>query len=217
MNWENITIEQFQKIHDLLESYEKEESTDITEMDKNAELLSIIKNIPVDEIFDLPIDEFIEECKSLLFLARDPVLDIKKEFTIDGVTYDFFPAVEKMKTGQYIDINSALSKSPVDLAFLMSCVYIPRDEKGNKRKYCEGYDSLYVRDIFYENVPITYALGAANFFKEAFRSLSASILRFLNWKLRKALKNEKDVAKKVHIKKAIETVQDSIKGMHGLY
>lgn len=217
MNWENITIGKFQEIHTFLEEREKEESTDFADMDSNAGLIAIIKGVPVDEISDLPIGDFIEECESLKFLARDPVPELRDKIIIDGVTYDFCPSVEKMKTGQYIDINSAISGRPVDLAFLMSCVYIPRDENGSKRKYCEGYDSLEVRNVFHDKVPITYALGASVFFREAFRSLSSSILRFLNWKLRKAIKNEKDVARKVQIRKSIEAIQDSIKGIHGLY
>lgn len=212
MNWENVTIEKFQKLKDYLES--NTEATD--DIDRIANIISIVKDVSLDEVFEMPLDDFLKESRDVMFTAREPVPDLRDKFKIDEVTYDFCPSVEKMITGQYIDLNSALSKHPVDLAFLMSCVYIPRDDKGKKRKYCEGYDSLAVRDIFHNKLPITYAVGAAVFFKESFRSLSNSILRFLNWKLRKALKTEKNLKKKVQIRKSIDAIKDSLSAMDGL-
>ena len=70
--WSEISIKKFDEIKKALNANRN------NELEANLELLSILCDVPIDEIEDLPLNEFSRLLKQTDFIAKMPKIDIKE-------------------------------------------------------------------------------------------------------------------------------------------
>ena len=103
-----------------------------------------------------------------------------------------------MLTGQYIDYQTYLSRNEVKmLPYILSCLIIPKGEKYGDSDTIEDMKRLNVKE----------ALEISNFFIVKSRTLTRSMLRFLDWKITMRMMKTKNETMKMKLKEAIKKIR----------
>lgn len=152
-SWEEITLKQFQEIEKYYSNNDKD--FDI------REVLHIFTNKTEDEINALPITFTNELMNKLMFLKDKPKDYEPSNFIeIDGVRYGI-NVMEKLKTGEYVAIDTILKNDPHDYISIFAVLC---------RKDGEIYDSKFEAEVFEErqklfaNQPVTKIMPLISFF-----------------------------------------------------
>ena len=147
MTWNDITVEQFQKIQGL----------DLKEMDGQIEAASILLGINSD---DMTWAEFCKELRKLDFLNEPmPNTIVRKSYVLNGRKYRCLPNLQEMSVARYMDF-SRLGPTG-DLVKILAVFLIPEG-----KEYGDDLDQVY-EDI--KTMNIVEAKGIFNFFLLEFR------------------------------------------------
>lgn len=194
-NWENISIKTFDEIKKAL-------NTNINnELEANLAMLAVLCDADIQEIENLPLTEFSRLLKQTDFITKMPKVDIKDKYVINGKKYNVCLGVNKMTTAQYIDYQTFGKDIEGNLKNLVSVFLIPEG-----KKYGE-YDLEEVIDELYNNMPIADAYSVCFFFTLQLQSLTKVTLSYLERKIRKEMKKEKDKIRKEKIMMGLEQIQ----------
>lgn len=132
-SWDELTLEMFQEIEKYYSN--KDKDFDI------REVLHIFTNKTEDEINALPITFTNELMNKLMFLKEKPKDYEPSNFIeIDGVRY-CINVMEKLKTGEYVAIDTILKNDPHDYISIFAVLC---------RKNGEIYDSKFEAELFEE-------------------------------------------------------------------
>ena len=154
-DWNCISIKKFDEISDILSSMKNFNDDEALEI--NINLLSILCDVSVDEIEDLPLTEFSKLVKQTEFLKEMPKVDIKDSYVINGKKYVLCANVSKMTTAQYIDYQTLIKNADKNVKELLSVFLIPKG-----KKYGE-YDLDEVITEIYNYIPIADARAVSSF------------------------------------------------------
>lgn len=194
-NWSDISIKKFDEIKKALNTNFNKE------LEANLELLSILCDVDIQEIENLPLTEFSKLLKQTDFIVKMPKVEIKDKYVINGKKYNVCLSVNKMTTAQYIDYQTFGKDIDGNLKNLVSVFLIPEG-----KKYGE-YDLENVIDELYNNMPIADAYSVCFFFTLQLQSLTKVTLSYLERKIRKEMKKEKDKMRKEKIMMGLEQIQ----------
>lgn len=194
-NWDEISIKKFDEIKKALKTNFN------NELEANLAMLSILCDVDIQEIENLPLTEFSRLLKQTDFIAKMPKVDIKDKYVINGKKYNVCLSVNKMTTAQYIDYQTFGKDIDGNLKNLVSVFLIPEG-----KKYGE-YDLEEVIDELYNNMPIADAYSVCFFFTLQLQSLTKVTLSYLERKIRKEMKKEKDKMRKEKIMMGLEQIQ----------
>lgn len=132
-SWDELTLKQFQEIEKYYSN--KDKDFDI------REVLHIFTNKTEDEINALPITFTNELMNKLMFLKDKPKDYEPSNFIeINGVRYGI-NVMEKLKTGEYVAIDTILKSDPHDYISIFAVLC---------RKDGEIYDSKFEAELFEE-------------------------------------------------------------------
>ena len=153
VSWDELTLEMFQEIEKYYSN--KDKDFDI------REVLHIFTNKTEDEINALPITFTNELMNKLMFLKEKPKDYEPSNFIeIDGVRYGI-NVMEKLKTGEYVAIDTILKSDPHDYISILAVLC---------RKNGEIYDSKFEAELFEERQklfakqPVTKIIPLISFF-----------------------------------------------------
>ena len=153
VSWDDVTLEMFQEIEKYYSN--KDKDFDI------REVLHIFTNKTEDEINALPITFTNELMNKLMFLKDKPKDYEPSNFIeIDGVRYGI-NVMEKLKTGEYVAIDTILKSDPHDYISIFAVLC---------RKDGEIYDSKFEAELFEERQklfakqPVTKIMPLISFF-----------------------------------------------------
>lgn len=136
-SWDEITLKQFQEIEKYYSN--KDKDFDI------REVLHIFTNKTEDEINALPITFTNELMNKLMFLKDKPKDYESSNFIeIDGVRYGI-NVMEKLKTGEYVAIDTILKNDPHDYISIFAVLC---------RKDGEIFDSKFEAEEFDKRVEL---------------------------------------------------------------
>ena len=127
MTWKDINIKTFKKINKILKD------TNLTDVEKEISLISILFNIDEDELYDMDLQTLKTYSTQIAFI---------EEFQPD---YGKCPKIEKIgdieisvdynlshfTVAQYIDFMANIQSKEPDLARLLACILIPKGHKYN--------------------------------------------------------------------------------------
>lgn len=158
--WDEVTLKMFQDIERYYDDKDKQFDA--------RDVLQIFTNKSVDEINALPMELTEMLMDKLLFLQEKPQ-DVKasNKIKIDGVEY-IINVMEKLKTGEYIAVDSVLKSDKHDYASILAILC---------RKDGEVYDSKFEAELLekrvkmYEEQPITKILPLIGFFFNLYMTL----------------------------------------------
>lgn len=194
-NWSEISIKKFDEIKNALKTNFNKE------LEANLAMLSILCDVDIQEIENLPLTEFSKLLKQTDFIAKMPKVDIKDKYVINGKKYNVCLSVNKMTTAQYIDYQTFGKDIDGNLKNLVSVFLIPEG-----KRYGE-YDLENVIDELYNNMPIADAYSVCFFFTLQLQSLTKVTFSYLERKIRKEMKKEKDKIRKEKIMMGLEQIQ----------
>ena len=167
-DWENITIEKYYKIKDILDD---ETDDDIT---KNVKLVAVMLNKDEQEVWDMDMAEAGEYISRLQFLnkfelPKNPNMKIKLP------SYDLvvIKDLTKINVAQYVDFQNFV-KMPMreSMEKILSIFLIPEG-----CSYNTGYDILDLQKEIRENLSFRVGEGLLSFFIEKYgRSLIHSLV-----------------------------------------
>jgi hypothetical protein len=154
-----ITIEQFQRIHNKEELYKT----------SPADLLGMLLNVPANQLKDLPLNQ-MESVQSYL-MSQMTESSLKDElynvFTHNGVEYGLENDWSKLAWGAWMDMEVFSSEDIENsIHLIMAILYRPIVEKKNGKYKIAPYKADEIEDRAYEfrQLPVKYWFGASSFF-----------------------------------------------------
>lgn len=192
----------YQRILDAL----KETNDDI---DAHVTILSILYDMDVRDVFNLPLEKYAELSASVSFLLQPlpPVRGrICKEYRCGGMVLVPTTDIKKFTAAQYIDYQQMM-KEDGKVIELCSTLLVP---KGHQ--YADGYDIADVHQVIAEHLSVMDIMELSAFFLRKLKSLIKHTTIYLEGKAFLTM-NRKE-RKELH--KILKIVRDSLTSGDGL-
>lgn len=190
-NYNKLTLGQYMEI----QAISKDET--LEEIDRQAQILSVLTGVSEDEILHLPIMEYKELVARSAFLNPENITyhPVAKKYIVGG--FDLIPCRDfrRLETCQYIDFQTYAPDLDKYLVEFLSVILVP---KGHR--YNEGYDILDVQKAIREEMSVSDGVSVAAFFLTWCKK---SIADSLNFSKREA-RGIKDKTKRERILKMIQ-------------
>lgn len=102
--WDKLTLSQFYDIQDAV--YDIDDP-----IEQQIRLLSIVNDIPEEELLSYPLSQLRELNHTLAFLNRSPSpAPLQYDYVINGTTYCFTPNLADLTVAQYVDYQNYLKE-----------------------------------------------------------------------------------------------------------
>lgn len=199
-NYNNLPLKKWYQIKDVLEGD--------YDIDQQIKVLSIITDIPEDDLFNMKLDRYEKQLEALNFLTEPvkPKSSIPNKILINGKKYRIMKNVDKMTAGQYIDIQTYY-KENLGYEYILSTLVIPEDCK----RYCEGYEiDDVIKDIM--EIDIQTAIDVCFFFRKKLLNSIKTTLIYLDWMIKMIkIPQKKEELMKIH--KMLKTKLSQLNGI----
>lgn len=145
-----------------------------------AKLVSELTGAPYDKVLEANRDELfflINEIIKILPTDKPAFVD---RFTLNGVEYGFIPEWKKMSFGEFVDLDTLMTKTPNEaidyLHIITAILYRPIVSEKSKHKFkIEKYNSETLEEraeLFKDKLDVEYAIGAQFFFTQFAKNYS---------------------------------------------
>lgn len=196
-DWENISIDKYYCIKDILDD---EEDDDIT---KNVKLVAIMLDKDEQEVWDMDMSQAGDYISRLQFLGKfeipkHPNMKIK----LPGYDLTVIKDLTKINVAQYVDFQNFI-KLPLreGMEKILSIFLIP-----DGCKYNDGYDIIDLQKVIRENLSFRVAEGLFGFFIEKYGKLLIHSLVYCRRQVRKT----KDPEMMEKLKKTEKEIQQKL-------
>ena len=132
-----------------------------------ADLVSIFCEVPLRIVNQMPIED-VRSISNDILLALDSKSHFSKKFTLNGVKYGFIPNLEKITTGEYIDLQNYLSNQD-DLHKAAAVMFRPITKEYGKYYDIEPYTGANADEM--KDAPLGVINGALVFFYDLVNEL----------------------------------------------
>lgn len=197
--YDKMSLRLFFDVEDIAQS-------DMDLLDKEVNLIALLSGKSPDDILALPLQEFSNMTSSLQFITGMPNRVIPKtKYTLNGRVYEVMYDAEKMNVAQYVDYSSYcnMEDEREKLIGMLSVFMIPKG-----KKYGEGYDIKVVKEDILDMI-VTEVWSMSAFFLDWLKALTKATQTYLVKKLKKTMKKEKDMEKKMMLQEAITNLEQS--------
>lgn len=195
---EELSIKKYRQLIEL-------KREDYEDMEYSMEILSILSDIPVEDLLELPLDEFTDLMSKTSFLNQTmekvDYEKLGKTLKINGKEYTLIRKAKDLTAGQYIDYKSycARDKFMEMLPYIMTVFLIPKG-----CKYNQGYDIVELANEFDEHMNIPLALGISDFFLHQSRKQMMASVLCSKLKIQRMMKKEKNKEMKMKLQDCLE-------------
>lgn len=196
-DWENISIDKYYEIKDILDD---ETDDDIT---KNVKMVAVITDKDEDEVWSMDMAEAGEYISRLQFLNKFELPDNPNmKFNLPGYQLKVMKDVSKISVAQYVDFQNFV-KLPLreGMEKILSIFLIPEG-----CKYNEGYDIIDLQKVIRENISFRVAEGLLSFFIEKYGELLIHSLVYC----RRQVKKTKDPEMMEKLEKTEKELQQKL-------
>lgn len=196
-DWENISIDKYYDIKDILDD---ETDDDIT---KNVKLVAVMMDKDEQEVWDMDMAQAGDYISRLQFLnkfelPKHPNMNIK----LPGYDLKVIKDLTKITVAQYVDFQNFI-KLPMreGMEKILSIFLIP-----DGYKYNDGYDIVDLQKVIRENLSFRVAEGLLSFFMEKYgKSLIHSLVY-----CRRQIKKTKDKEMMESLEKKEKEIQKKL-------
>lgn len=191
-NYKDLTVEKYLQLQEV-------DWTSMEEIDIQSTMISILADMDVEDVLDLPISEYRKMAAQLQFMTVEPKVKPRKidKVKINGKEFYVLKDVKDMTAGQYIDYQSYIQQNDIKmLPYTLSCVIIPKGKKYGEVDAIEDIMQLSVEE----------ALTIANFFMNKSRSLTRGTLLYLEWMMKRKMRKMKDETMKQKMEEAVKSI-----------
>lgn len=197
-SWNDITINDYQHIVEIAQ----DES--LSETEKNIEVLSILIDVPSEELYQIEISELQDLIDKIDWMNK---FDFDKDVKFNTINIGKYNCkvnvdLQKFTIAQYVDFQTYYSKgTDKNLVEIISCFLVPL-----KCKYADGYDVLDLQNEIKNNMNIKIANSIMFFFaKKSLISINNMLQSSLPI-LKKQMKQTKDEKEKNKLKTLINQI-----------
>lgn len=146
-------------------------------IDKQAGIISVLTDIPVEDILDLPIAEYSELAAKTKFLegdCRGITSRIRKDYQLGQMV--LVPVIDhrKISMSQYVDFQEYAKGGEKNLVQVLSCLMIPKG-----KRYNQDYDVIEVQNAIRDYMSVADVLSLTAFFLTSFKELMLNSLTCL--------------------------------------
>ena len=174
------------------------------EIDIQMTIISILNDMDIEEVSDLPLTKYQELATATRFLTvkPQPLKSIPNKIKIGDKEFKVIKDVREMTAGQYIDYQTYLQqdKSDKQLPYILTCFLIPKGEK-----YGDS-DIIELVELFKSHLSIITTLSLSAFFLKKWENLTKATLTFLGLKTKMMMWKEKNPETKMKMKEAIQKI-----------
>lgn len=167
-DWENISIDKYYYIKDILDD---ETDDDIT---KNVKLVAVMLDKDEQEVWDMDMAQAGDYISRLQFLGKFELpKNSNMKIKLPGYDLVVMKDLTKISVAQYVDFQNFI-KMPLreGMEKILSIFLIPEDHK-----YNDGYDIIDLQKVIRENLSFRVAEGLLGFFIEKYgKSLIHSLV-----------------------------------------
>ena len=132
-----------------------------------ADIVSIFCEVPVNLVNTMPLEDVRSISKDILDVLEVST-QFNKKFTLNGVKYGFIPNLEKITTGEYIDLQNYLAK-PEDLHKAAAVMFRPITKEYGKYYDIAPYNGSGADEM--KDAPLGVINGALVFFYDLVNEL----------------------------------------------
>lgn len=196
-SWDDVTLEQFEKLNNI-------KADDVL---RQAEIVSILSGISVDDLMQMDADDYIALCNKTNFLKDAPRKCIPEPvLKVGDITYNVTLSAQQMNAGQFLDYKTIVFNDAIDrkLARLMLCFMVPVDHT-----YNDGYDVETHLNNLEKNMSVVEVTAYSNFFMLQYQAYSVAMLEYSMRQIKKDKKMKKD--KKEFLLNRLNEVKATIK------
>lgn len=179
--WEDVTLEQFQRI------YELSEDLNLKPLDYKIEVISILTGCEFNELTKLSVNDFNKLYEKLKFLETYPKAKAIEYVKVGKSVYEICFDVSKLTAGQYIDL-STLCKEPAEIPKKYHEIVAVLSSKitigwffGFKKEY-EGYHK---NSEAFKQLTMDKVFPICAFFLQVWSDLMADMPSYLNSQIMK--------------------------------
>ena len=172
--WSDITIGIYQEYVKIQQGKSNEKNKVISSLALlcNTKPL-IVKKMAYTDLLD------IMNIIKVMIDAEPKKEDFKKMFTFSEIEFGFVPNLNKLTTGEYIDLES-YCKNPIEnLHIIMSILYRKVIKKVNDRYAIEPYNPDEFKEELFKDCPMDIALSSLGFFLTLGERLATISRRYL--------------------------------------
>ena len=127
MTWSDINIKTFKKINEIIKD------TNLTDIEKEISLISIIFNLDEDDLYDMDLKTLKTYSDKIAFIntfepdyGKCPKIERIGDIEV-SVDYN----LSHFTVAQYIDFMANIQTKDRDIARLLACILIPKGKKYN--------------------------------------------------------------------------------------
>jgi hypothetical protein len=172
--WSDITIGIYQEYVKIQESKASEKNKVI----RSLALLCNTSPFVVKKMAYTDLLEIMNIIKGMID-TEPKEEDFVKVFTFSDIEFGFVPNLNKLTTGEYIDLES-YCKNPIEnLHIIMSILYRKVTNKVNDRYAIEPYNPDEFKEELFKDCPMNIALSSLGFFLTLGERLAKTSLRYL--------------------------------------
>jgi hypothetical protein len=189
MNWNELTLEQYQQLHRIIAK------PDQTNLDVMVEVISTCEGIPIDVIDSWPYDKLLSKQNDYKFLEEMDFDKTAKSFiNVNGKRYKFIHEVGKMPAARYIEskVYSATDLINNLHSVMASCV-MPMKKNWRGKWVVDKYDaarhSEYAKDM--QAAKFTEVYNCVVFFYHLLNGLIVNLEDYLEAHMKEIVKNPK--------------------------
>jgi hypothetical protein len=177
MNWQNVTVQQFQELDDL-----RQESATLDPAFVVMRMVEIFYNMSPSEVDSLTVPELNDKAAALSFLSDMPDFPASRHVVVNGRRYRFVYDVRQIHAARNLEVKQYSSGGFINNIHKMAAsMVIPqkRNRMGLWRdaKYNAAHHEQYSADL--RQAPITAIYGSALFFCNLFKELIPLIADYL--------------------------------------
>lgn len=187
---------------------------DMDDLDLQTQILSIVNDMPLEAVLDLPVTEYSKLASEISFLTEKPVIKAKcpSKIKLGDNEYYVMKDINKINAAQFIDYNTYMKQDDPDglIDRIMSIFIIPVG-----KKYNTDYDIEEVQEDIREYLPIQTALEACFFFRKKQTKYLRYMLTYLElmMKIMKVpVDKKKEMEKALQMLKELEALQRDLAG-----
>lgn len=158
---------------------------DISDIDKQVAILSVLTDLSENELLNLPILEYKGLAEKSMFLDRH--MDVPKQVAsvCEIGDWKLIPTtdIRKMTTAQYIDFQTFSKEGDTKVVETLSCFLVPKG-----KKYNDDYDIVEVQKAIREHLAIPHCFALIAFFLAGFKHLILGTLIYCKWMTKLTMK-----------------------------
>ncbi len=164
MNWQTITVFQWQQLTDLFT-----QSKDVTDLDLLVKSAAIITNQTEHQIDSIPVGELKPLLDKIAFIHTDIQPKAVKVIKVNGKRYKCIYDVRNIPAARYIESKHFSTDVNGNLHKIMACMVMPMRYTWRgwvEDKYDASKHSAYAEDML--SAPISHVLGSVVFFYQVY-------------------------------------------------